>query len=233
MGPLLNFDSSEKQTDRQTRQSIDSLISLLSSWVSPLGYRIIQLEIQSQRQKTLRLFIDHIHPQPGQAIGIEDCVKVSRALDEPLENDPQLGEFFSGNYELEVSSPGLDRPLRSLEDFQEFLGKRARIHLFRPITAEESGNEEYQRKNPKQKNFVGILVGIQDQSVQMDVANQELGKRKAAKKVKSRTAIEKSGLPTGSQAEESDHGRIVVRIPVDLISKANLDPEIDFGEGDQ
>jgi ribosome maturation factor RimP len=177
----------------------DKLISIVNPLIAPLGYEVVHLEIQSHRHKLLRLFIDFSDPalSPG-GIGIEDCVKVTRALDEPLEQHPELVNVFHGAYELEVSSPGIDRPLRQEKDYERFSGQRAKIHVFRPLSAEELGNSDYHAKNPKQKNFLGTLTGVQSGKVRMKV---ESGKK------------------------ETEIG-----IPLPLISKANLEPEFDFGD---
>jgi ribosome maturation factor RimP len=177
----------------------DKLISIVNPLIAPLGYEVVHLEIQSHRQKLLRLFIDFSDPAPGAGgIGIEDCVKVTRALDEPLDQHPDLVNVFQGTYELEVSSPGIDRPLRKEKDYERFSGQRAKIHVFRALTAEELGNSDYHSKNPKQKNFVGILAGVTPGKIRMKV---ESGKKAAE-----------------------------IAIPLTLISKANLEPEFDFGD---
>src|SRR5436309_1286211 len=86
------------------------LIELISQWITPLGYRVIHIEIQSHRQRLLRIFIDRLEDS-SEAIGIEDCVRVTRALEGPLEENPEIESLLPGTYELEVSSPGIDRPL--------------------------------------------------------------------------------------------------------------------------
>lgn len=176
----------------------DKLISIVNPLIEPLGYEVVHLEIQSHRQKQLRVFIDFTDPTVRGGIGIEDCVKVTRALDEPLDQHPELEKVFHGSYELEVSSPGIDRPLRREKDFERFKGQRVKIHVFRPLTVEEIGNTEYQSKNPKQKNFLGTLSGVTNGKVGMKVEG-------------------------GSKEAE-------IAIPLSLISKANLEPEFDFGD---
>jgi ribosome maturation factor RimP len=174
----------------------DRLIELLSPIVEGLGYEIVHLECQLARQKTLRLFID---AKGSQGVGIEDCVKVARALDEPLDQMPELDAVFKGAYELEVSSPGIDRPLRQPKDYEKFQGQEARIHVYRPLTAEEIGNAKYLEKNPRQKNFLGVLKGFRNDRVLLAVGTGS-----------------KAGLP-----------ELDVEIPLSLISKANLEPKID------
>ncbi len=201
-----------------TNQPFDQLIQLISPSVTPLGYQIIHLEGQSHRQKVLRIFIDHLDPNTSQGIGIEDCVKVSRELDEKLDQMPEVQALLPGTYELEVSSPGVDRPLRTAEDFQRFSGQEVRIHLYRPLTSEEIENSTYQEKNPKQKNFLGTLVGLQNSKVVLSIiSSSEKGSKRQGKKSKAKAE------PTTNSVEG-----LRVAIPLPLISKANLEPQFDF-----
>ncbi|HAR41263.1 MAG TPA: hypothetical protein DCS07_01305 [Bdellovibrionales bacterium] len=194
----------------------DKLIEVITPLVAPLGYDIVYLEAQTGRQNILRIFIDHKEETAGSAIGIEDCVKVARTLDEPLDLIPEINHVFNGAYELEVSSPGIDRPLRIARDYNRFAGREARIHLFRPLTAEESGNPEYQAKNPKQKNFLGTLMGMQNDKVRLALsAGQNAAKTGShGKKGKAAKAV--------SNTNRLDE----VTIPLPLISKANLEPQL-------
>ncbi len=148
-------------------QTQERLIALISPLLEPLGYEIVHLEVQNQRQKVLRLFVDS-----SKGVGIEDCVKVTKALDEPLDAMPEIEAVFKGHYELEVSSPGADRPLRRSKDYEKFSGKEARIHVFRPLTAEELENTGYHQKNPRQKNFLGTLKGVRGEKVLLALENK-------------------------------------------------------------
>ena len=138
-----------------------------------MGYEVIHLEALTGRQKILRLYIDRLARESGDrlengaTIGVEDCVKVTKALDEPLDAMPEVEAIFRGAYELEVSSPGIDRPLRQSRDYERFRGREARIHVYRPLSAEELGNADYQSRNPKQKNFVGTLEGVAKDKVRI------------------------------------------------------------------
>jgi ribosome maturation factor RimP len=203
----------------------DHLIQLISPWVMALGYQIIHLEIQSHRQKVLRIFIDYMEPSSEKTIGIEDCVKVSRALDEQLDQIPEVEAAFHGAYELEVSSPGVDRPLRLAHDFERFAGREVRIHVYRPLTAQELDDPKYQEKNPKQKNFFGTLRGLHEGKVLLALTQPKAASPKKAKK-KSKADL-KAELTTNS-AEG-----IQVKIPLPLISKANLEPQFDFEGSDE
>jgi ribosome maturation factor RimP len=200
----------------------EQLIQLISNWVEPLGYQVVHLEIQSHRQRVLRLFIDFLTPKEDTMIGIEDCVTVSRALEERLDQNLEVEKLFSGTYELEVSSPGVDRPLRTSSDFERFSGQEARIHVYRPLHIEEIENTNYQEKNPKQKNFFGKLLGLKGNKVILDVSSSK--SQKPTKKSKAKQSAE---LETNS-AEGNQ-----IFIPLPLISKANLEPVFDFESGNE
>lgn len=219
----------------------DRLMDLISSLIEPQGFEVVHLEVINQRQKTLRVFIDRLngaadHQRGG--IGIQDCVDVTRLLDEPLEQSPEVEAIFKGPYELEVSSPGVERPLRKEKDFVRFAGREARIHSFRPLSVEELGGTgssleaaavaHYQVKNPKQKNFLGVLKGVENGKVLLTVlAGGESGSPKKTAKQKKPTKTGEgpnSKEPLNAQAALG----VTLSIPLALISKANLEPKFDF-----
>ena len=99
--------------------SIEKLIELLEPTVEDLGYELVHLEFGSQgRDRVLRIYID----APG-GIQVDDCATVSRQLSVVLDvEDP-----VSQGYLLEVSSPGLDRPLAKPAHFKQFVGQPVRV----------------------------------------------------------------------------------------------------------
>lgn len=212
----------------------ERLIDLLSPLVEPMGYEIAHLEIIVSKQKLLRLFIDK-HPDAvtgdpkNDRIGIEDCTRVSRALNEPLDEMEQITSLFKGApYDLEVSSPGADRPLRRTRDFERFKGLEARIQTFRALTAEEIQNSEYHSKNPKQKNFLGVLEGVRTtqagpQAVYVVMMPSPLDGTKPAK-----TKAAKKQTAKKQEIETTKISPIL--IPFELIAKAQLEPHFEFGE---
>lgn len=209
-------DKKDKPTER--------LIALLSPLVEPLGYEIVYVEVQTHRQKVLRVFIDHLGDSNQVAIGVEDCAKVSRALDEPLETLGEVEAVFRGAYDLEVSSPGVERPLRLARDYSRFQGQNARIHVFRPLTAEEMGNPGYHSKNPKQKNFLGVIQGVESDPSGTERVKLDLSSADEAPKGKARKLSKKAV----SAQETEGSSEAVVTVPISLISKAHLEPHFDF-----
>lgn len=214
-----------------TSQIQDQLITQISTLLEPLGYEVVHLEVHTHRQKVLRLFIDHLSANLG-AIGIEDCATVSRALNEPLDQMPDVDHLFHGSpYELEVSSPGVDRPLRQAKDFTRFAGKEARIHTFRPLSVEEIENPDHLKNHPKQKNFLGVLKGLkaapgsEPNSAKVLIQLSESGDAgKPGKKGKTKKS---KSSPQSEEAEEAFTQNLVA-VPLSLISKAHLEPRFDL-----
>jgi len=158
--------------DETMQASVEQrLIELITPVIAPMGYEVVHVEVQTHRQKTLRLFIDFAGETGDgeKTVGIEDCVKVTKALDEYLDRSTEVESIFHGAYELEVSSPGVDRPLRQKKDYERFAGRKVRLHTFRPLSSEEMGNAAYFAKNPKQKNFTGVLKGLNGDRVLLEV----------------------------------------------------------------
>lgn len=103
----------------------------------------------------LRLFIDHLDRSP---VTIEDCEKVSRTLNDLMDQDP--GFPIDKAYILEVSSPGIERPLKRLRDFHKFKGEMVRIRLYQAFEG--------------QKNLVGILGDADEEKVTLIVDGESL-----------------------------------------------------------
>ena len=91
-----------------------------------MGYNIVRIKLSESKNKVLQIMIEH---QNGAAITVDDCQKVSYFLSALLDvEDP-----IQGNYNLEISSPGIDRPLVRLKDFQKHQGLMVRIKLTESI----------------------------------------------------------------------------------------------------
>ena len=96
----------------------------LTERVTALGYEVVECKVGgSRRHPHLVLRIDRPGAGPGNGITVEDCAAVSRAL-EPWLDESGLGE---GRYLLEVSSPGLERPLRRPDEWQRYVGSAVEV----------------------------------------------------------------------------------------------------------
>lgn len=101
----------------------ERLTRLVEPVVTGLGYELVGVEFDSH-QRTLRVYIDR---EAG--VGVDDCSRVSHQLSGVLDvEDP-----IPGNYQLEISSPGMDRPLFTPEHFERFVGALVRIQVLRPV----------------------------------------------------------------------------------------------------
>ena len=116
------------------------LQELIEPVVTALGYELVGVVYVPQgRHSLLRIYIDS-----ASGIALEDCERVSHQVSGVLDvEDP-----VTGQYQLEVSSPGLDRPLFSVEHFVRFTGRRAKLRLHTP----QNGR----------RNFTGVLAGVRD-----------------------------------------------------------------------
>lgn len=134
--------------DRRTIE--ERALALLTPLVSAEGYELLEVEyLREQPGWVLRLFID----KPGGGVGLDDCTQVSRAVDTALD----VEDFIPQEYNLEVSSPGLNRPLRKPEHFARAMGKRVKVKTFGPIG------------EPPRKNFSGLLTQVGEQAISVDV----------------------------------------------------------------
>ena len=125
----------------------DELGELLEPTIARLGYELSDLELRlSGGSGVVRVFIDH-----PDGIGLDDCEKVSLAVSALLDvEDP-----VPGNYDLEVSSPGLDRKLTKPEHFQRFAGETVKVEMRFPIEG--------------RKRFRGQLLTVDDENIVVDV----------------------------------------------------------------
>ena len=153
------------------------IYEMLAQPLGALSLSIVHIELIQSRQKVLRVFIERENSEHGAGVSLDDCAQASRAIAEILDQSPEVDALFGGSYELEVSSPGVDRPLRKLVDFSRFKGKEAKIHVLRPLTVEEIENEDYFKVHPKQKKFVGIIDGVEAQKVKILVSPKDILKK--------------------------------------------------------
>ena len=118
-----------------------------------VGYEIVRLRLMggSKTGRTLQIMAE----RPDGEMVVEDCAILSRAISGVLDElDPVAGE-----YRLEVSSPGVDRPLTRLKDFEAYEGYEAKLEL--------------DRLAENRKRFKGVLAGIEGQDILIDLEGEE------------------------------------------------------------
>jgi ribosome maturation factor RimP len=104
--------------------SVDALLLPIRDHVAGLGFELVDLRRTGTLQRPiLQVRVDRPDSRPGQGVTAEDCAGISRSLERFLESRAMVGP----RYVLEVSSPGLERPLRWPEHWRRFVGQRVRI----------------------------------------------------------------------------------------------------------
>ncbi|HUK65707.1 MAG TPA: ribosome maturation factor RimP [Anaeromyxobacteraceae bacterium] len=125
--------------------------SLLQPIVEREGFELVEVEWGREGPSyVLRIYLD----RPG-GVTLDHCQEISRII-EPLLD---VEDFIEPAYSLEVSSPGLDRPLRSPRDFERFAGQRVHLKTYGPLST-PSG---------PRKNWTGTLKGYRDGQVEVEV----------------------------------------------------------------
>ena len=131
---------------------MSKLNQLLQPLIEDLGYEFVGLEHRSNpKDPVLAIYIDG-----PEGISLEDCERVSREVAALLDiEDP-----IPGHYNLEVSSPGLDRPLFTLEQFERFSGHEAQVTAYAPVGG--------------RRKFKGVILGVTDDKLRLDQDGSEV-----------------------------------------------------------
>ncbi len=131
------------------QRASEAIAGVVRPVVTGLGYGYVGSEFgQAEGGQTLRVYID---TDAEAGILIEDCVAVSRQLDAVLDVEDPIGQ----PYTLEVSSPGVDRPLFDAAQFAAATGEEARVRLLRGVDG--------------RRNYRGTLLGVSDGAVSIEV----------------------------------------------------------------
>ncbi len=131
----------------------DRLQTLLEPVVEDMGYELVGIEYQSNpKNRVVRIFID----QDPAGIGVEDCERVSREVSALMD----VEEPVPGQFTLEVSSPGVERPLFTGEHFARFVGETAAVQLAAPVD--------------NRRRFKGIILMADEDRVKLEVDGQEV-----------------------------------------------------------
>jgi ribosome maturation factor RimP len=132
----------------------ERVIALIEPTASGLGYRIVRVRVSGNRRKRLQIMGERL--SDGQ-MGIDDCSRLSRALAPVFDlEDPIPG----GEYDLEISSPGIDRPLMRIEDFERFKGHAAKLETIGTVNG--------------QRRFKGVIADVEGDVIVLATDQGEL-----------------------------------------------------------
>jgi ribosome maturation factor RimP len=132
-----------------------TIAALVEPVLEHLGFRLVRIQVMGRDGQTVQIMAD----RPDGTISIDDCETISRELSPLLDaHDP-----LPGSYRLEVSSPGIDRPLVRPTDFGTWAGHEAKIELKQPVNA--------------RKRYRGVLDGFEDGEVRLICELDQLGRQ--------------------------------------------------------
>ena len=126
--------------------SAEDIVSIIEPSLEAMGYRLVRIAFLGARRATLQIMAERLDDMP---MTVDDCTEISRSVSALLD----VADPIAGAYMLEVSSPGLDRPLTRPEDFDRFAGFEAKIELDQPLDG--------------RKRFRGRLLGRADNYVRI------------------------------------------------------------------
>jgi ribosome maturation factor RimP len=123
----------------------------LAPLVQMMGYEFVGCELQRQgRHAVLRIYIDG-----EKGVTLADCSRVSQQVSAMLD----VEDVIQGQYSLEISSPGLERPLFEIAHYQKKIGNRIKVRVFTPVE--------------NQRNFVGVLLRVEGNNIYLLVDAEE------------------------------------------------------------
>lgn len=129
----------------------EQIQALLAPVVEAMGYELWGVQYLQGKGATLRLFIDH---EAG--VSVDDCAEVSHQVSGVLDvEDP-----ISGDYTLEVSSPGMDRPLFTLAQWSRFIGESVKVRLLAPVAG--------------RRKFSALVRAVEGDEVLLEIDGEEL-----------------------------------------------------------
>ena len=129
----------------------ERIFELITPTADGLGFEVVRVRITGAKRMTLQVMAE----RPDHTMSAADCATLSRALSPVLEEaDP-----IEGAYVLEVSSPGVDRPLVRLKDFHDWQGYDAKLELNRLVEG--------------RKRFAGVLAGVEDGAVAFTIEGED------------------------------------------------------------
>jgi len=134
------------------KQAPEHLVSLIEPIVEGLGYECVGIEYNPHpKNGLLRIYID-----TENGVLVEDCTKVSHQVSGMLDVEDPIAD----NYQLEVSSPGADRPFFKISQFERFIGSTVTINLFKPIN--------------KQRKITGQIDSVDGEVILLQQADQNI-----------------------------------------------------------
>ena len=138
-----------------------SLTDVVEERVEALGFELVELErTGSKNRPVFRVRVDRPGSVPGEGVGLDDCARISRSIEEYLDEQ----ESIPSNYVIEVSSPGVERPLVKRRDFERFAGHEVAVKGYGPLAG---------RGRRLEGELLGIEGGPDEEKVRLRLEDGE------------------------------------------------------------
>lgn len=146
--PSISEFESNRVNDLIAKTAIDRrMAEILTPVIEGMGFELVRVRLMGGKHATLQIMAE----RPGGGIEVDDCAQISAAVGAVLDVEDPLEDAYT----LEVSSPGIDRPLTRLKDFAAFEGYEAKLETDEPIDG--------------RKRFKGVLAGVEDDEVLINI----------------------------------------------------------------
>lgn len=147
-GPRARFFVLEHMADLIAKAAIDKrLAEIIGPVIEGMGYELVRIRLMGGKTKTLQIMAE----RPDGGIEVDDCAEISTAVSATLDVEDPLEDAYT----LEVSSPGIDRPLTRLKDFETWEGYEAKIETTEMIDG--------------RRRFKGVLQGVEGDEVLIEI----------------------------------------------------------------
>ncbi|WP_395646686.1 ribosome maturation factor RimP [Terricaulis sp.] len=140
------FFVTRRRATRASNPLEERIITLIEPTATDLGYRLVRVRVSGNRRKRLQIMAERIADGD---MNVDDCGRLSRAVSSALDLDDPIPD----EYDLEVSSPGIDRPLMRVEDFARFVGHEAKVEAAALIEG--------------RKRFKGVIAGVDGEEIRL------------------------------------------------------------------
>ncbi len=147
-GPLARFFMSERMSDLIAKASLDRrLAEIIGPVLEDMGFELVRVRLMGGKSATLQIMAE----RPDGGIEVDECAEISTAVSATLDVEDPIEDAYT----LEVSSPGIDRPLTRLKDFEKWEGYEAKLETAEMIDG--------------RRRFKGTLQGVEDGEVLIEI----------------------------------------------------------------
>jgi len=129
-----------------TMSLLSNIARIITPTIEAMGFELVRVQISGNQRRALQIMAE---PKDGRQMSVDDCADLSRAISAVLDVEDPISEAYS----LEVSSPGIDRPLTRPKDYERFLGHEAKLETIEPVDG--------------RKRFRGTLLAVADGSLRL------------------------------------------------------------------